>query len=84
MAVEKGSTSTAVQKYVQRIDRPQSGAPLTVYILKPDLTRAQRLEVLAELRERYPGVTISMVGEEVAVFADPGFFDWPTLGGSEQ
>ena len=71
---------TAIQKHVVRIDRPQSGAPLTVYILNRDCTRAQRLDVLAELRGRYPGVTISMVGEEIAVFADPGFFDWDGLG----
>ena len=72
MAVEKGSTgapASAVQKYVRTIDRPQSGAPLTVYILEPGLKRAQRLEVLAELRGRYPNIAISMVGDEIAVFA---------------
>jgi hypothetical protein len=68
MVVDKVSGS-AIERYVVRIDRPQSGAPLTVFILRPDCTKAQRLEVLAEVRGLFWGIAISMVGDEIAAFA---------------
>jgi hypothetical protein len=45
--------------------------PLTIYHLDPDLTRDQRLAVLACLREQHPGASIAMVGSEIAVGGAP-------------
>jgi hypothetical protein len=63
-------TGSAVERFVRRIDRPESGAPLTVFVLHHNVTPEQRQAVLAELRERFPKVTISAIGDEIAVFSD--------------
>jgi hypothetical protein len=62
-------TGSAIERYVHTIDRPQGGAPLTIYTVHAWCSRTQRLEVLAELRQRFPGVAVSMIGDEIAVFA---------------
>ena len=62
-------TSSAVERFVRRIDRPQGGAPLNVFVLRHDVTPEQRQAVLAELRQHFPNVTISAIGDEIAVFS---------------
>jgi hypothetical protein len=57
-----------IEQYVQSIDRPDSGAPVTVYRLRQGCTKLQRMAVLAEIREHFPNVAISMIGDEIAVF----------------
>jgi hypothetical protein len=55
----------------QHVRSVERGDWLTVYYLERGLSREQRLEVLACLRERHPGVEISCVGDEIAVGAVP-------------
>jgi hypothetical protein len=65
------NSRTAIGRFVKRVDTPEGGAPVTIYYLRAGCTRAQRLEVLAELRKRFPNATnISAIGDEIAVFFD--------------
>ena len=59
---------TAIQKFVRTIEHG-TRTPVTIFTVKAGLPRANVREVLDELRLLYPSVTISCIGNEIAVFA---------------
>ena len=61
-----------IDLYVDHVEYDHKGIPLTIYILKEGLPRGPRMQVLAQVRDKFPGVTVSMIGTEVAVFAIEG------------
>ena len=58
-------TGSAITLYVRSIEQPLPGIPETIFHLKSGLEQAQRLAVLSELRQRYPGTQVSAIGDEI-------------------
>lgn len=67
-----GSNSPAlpavIQRHVRRIDFPWPGSGGVLYTLQPDCTKAERLAVLAAVRELHHPIAVSMVGDEILAF----------------
>ena len=56
---------SAITLYVRAIERPVPEGPETIFHLKSDLERSQRLAVLSELRQRYPDTQITTFAEVI-------------------
>ena len=64
-----GSSSPTFPPHVIAMERIGT---MTLYYLAPNLTREQKLVVLAEVRARHAGMLIRMSAHQVAVFTAVG------------